>query len=123
MPGKIQISQATADCLEKRGKSTWFTRRSEEVEAKGKGKMQTYFINMGGGGKSGASPTTIDFSETRASSHGELGASQGTLEDDDDDYADGYLSTDSDDQLKDHLHGYFEKSDRPRNFGSRRVDI
>lgn len=41
---RIQLSQATADLLIKAGKQSWITRRSDEVEAKGKGRMQTYWL-------------------------------------------------------------------------------
>lgn len=36
-PGRIQISQATADLLIGAGKSSWLEQRSEIVRAKGKG--------------------------------------------------------------------------------------
>jgi class 3 adenylate cyclase len=37
MPGRIQISQATADELIKRGKASWFAPRQDMVAVKGKG--------------------------------------------------------------------------------------
>ncbi|KAL7562125.1 hypothetical protein ACA910_019867 [Epithemia clementina (nom. ined.)] len=40
---KIHISQSTADLLIKAGKSHWISKRDGEVEAKGKGKIQTYW--------------------------------------------------------------------------------
>ena len=43
-PGRIQISQATADLLHARGKAHWLTPRTDKVMAKGKGEMQTFFI-------------------------------------------------------------------------------
>lgn len=49
IPGKIQISQATADALSLYGKSHWFTPRPDRIQAKGKGELQTYFVTMGGG--------------------------------------------------------------------------
>ena len=45
MPGRIQISQATADALKAHGKGAWFSPREEKIEAKGKGFLQTYWIN------------------------------------------------------------------------------
>ncbi len=41
---RIQLSQATADLLIKAGKSSWIAKRSDEVQAKGKGLMQTYWL-------------------------------------------------------------------------------
>ena len=40
VPGKIQVSQSTADELILRNRSTWLTAREEKVVAKGKGEMQ-----------------------------------------------------------------------------------
>ena len=51
--GKIQISQETADLLIAAGKISWITPREDRVVAKGKGEMQTYWVNVG---------TTIDIS-------------------------------------------------------------
>ncbi|KAL7569394.1 hypothetical protein ACA910_010478 [Epithemia clementina (nom. ined.)] len=41
---KIQISQSTADLLKKAGKGHWITKREGKVEAKGKGMIQTYWV-------------------------------------------------------------------------------
>ena len=46
IPNRIQISQATADLLSAAGKSYWLTPRDEMVHAKGKGKMQTYWLKF-----------------------------------------------------------------------------
>lgn len=43
VPNKIHISQATANALEAEGKGSWVVKRNEEIDVKGKGKMQTYF--------------------------------------------------------------------------------
>mmetsp|Transcript_22342 Transcript_22342/g.62069 ORF Transcript_22342/g.62069 Transcript_22342/m.62069 type:complete len:633 (+) Transcript_22342:2-1900(+) len=45
VPGKIQASQATADALAALGKPHWVQKREELIDAKGKGKMQTYWVN------------------------------------------------------------------------------
>lgn len=45
--GRIQVSQSTADCLVAAGKNKWLTSREDLVEAKGKGKMQTYWVTVG----------------------------------------------------------------------------
>jgi hypothetical protein len=44
---KIQISQSTADLLVNAGKSHWMQPREDLVNAKGKGLMQTYWLNLG----------------------------------------------------------------------------
>jgi len=43
-PNKIHVSQSTADLLIAAGKGFWITKRGDLVEAKGKGKMQTYWV-------------------------------------------------------------------------------
>lgn len=42
---KIQISQECADLLTEAGKAHWFTKRDRLVQAKGKGELQTYWLN------------------------------------------------------------------------------
>ena len=43
---KIQVSQDTADLLFSHGKQNWLSKREDLVQAKGKGTMQTYWINI-----------------------------------------------------------------------------
>eukprot|EP00934_Nitzschia_sp_Nitz4_P007763 Nitzschia sp. Nitz4//scaffold37_size175936//118664//127302//NITZ4_002057-RA/size175936-augustus-gene-0.10-mRNA-1//1//CDS//3329549821//7753//frame0 len=43
-PNKIQCSQATADLIIAGGKGHWVTKRDEIVKAKGKGDIQTYWV-------------------------------------------------------------------------------
>ena len=43
-PDRIQISQQTADLLEKDGCSSWYEPRDGRVKAKGKGELQTYWL-------------------------------------------------------------------------------
>jgi class 3 adenylate cyclase len=50
--GRIHVSQATADALTAQGKGQWLVPREDKIVAKGKGEMQTYFIDMNAGGKS-----------------------------------------------------------------------
>lgn len=45
-PRKIQVSQSTADALIMNGKESWLFPRREKVYAKGKGDMQTYFLEF-----------------------------------------------------------------------------
>ncbi len=53
---RIHASMETAELLQLAGKSHWVKRREQEVEAKGKGKLQTYWLllkdEMSGGGSS-----------------------------------------------------------------------
>lgn len=44
IPGLIHVSQKTADLLISHGKKHWLTARAELVNAKGKGMLQTYFV-------------------------------------------------------------------------------
>ena len=44
IPNRIKVSQDTADLLIADGKSAWVTPRSDQVTAKGKGVLQTYFV-------------------------------------------------------------------------------
>ena len=66
-PGRIHISQATADLLVKAGKGHWIQKRAEPVAAKGKGKMVTYWVISGSDRKDGES-TTSGSSTCRTSS-------------------------------------------------------
>lgn len=47
--GRIHISQATANCLVKSGKGNWVKQRQEEVLAKGKGTLTTFWCNVNRG--------------------------------------------------------------------------
>jgi class 3 adenylate cyclase len=44
-PGRIHISQRTADLLMTAGKSVWMTQREDLIEAKSKGKMATFWLH------------------------------------------------------------------------------
>lgn len=44
-PGKIHVSSVTANLLIDAGKKHWVTERDHMITAKGKGKMQTYWVN------------------------------------------------------------------------------
>jgi hypothetical protein len=64
---RIQVSQTTADLLIAAGKEHWVTKRDELVSAKGKGKMQTYWVDP----KNGAGGSvTSSFSQPNESSKG-----------------------------------------------------
>ena len=52
---RIQVSQATADLIKAGGMSEWITPREDLINAKGKGKLQTYWVEpkiLSGGTKS-----------------------------------------------------------------------
>jgi class 3 adenylate cyclase len=63
MKDKIHISEETAELLKGSGKGHWVTAREEKVVAKGKGEMQTYFLDL----KGDSAKSTSSASET---SHG-----------------------------------------------------
>jgi class 3 adenylate cyclase len=46
IPRKIQVSQTTADSLILEGKESWLIPRKDKIIAKGKGEMQTYFVQV-----------------------------------------------------------------------------
>jgi len=54
---RIHVSEATAKCIRESGKGHWLTQREDLIEAKGKGTLQTYFVepNAGEGTVSGKS--------------------------------------------------------------------
>ena len=45
-PNKLQMSQETADLLIAAGKAQWLTARKDKVNAKGKGELQTYWLEV-----------------------------------------------------------------------------
>lgn len=49
--GRIQVSQSTADLILLAGRERWVRPRRESVTAKGKGTMQTYWLEMDGATK------------------------------------------------------------------------
>lgn len=46
VPGKIHVSATTAAYIEKFHKGHWLSKRPDKVEAKGKGQLQTYFVDV-----------------------------------------------------------------------------
>lgn len=59
-PSKIHISETTAKLLRKAGKEDWIRQREEVVEAKGKGSLQTYWLE----------PHSVDISHAGSTSSG-----------------------------------------------------
>ena len=45
LPGKIQVSETTADLLRAANKGSWLLLREGGIEAKGKGRLVTYWIH------------------------------------------------------------------------------
>jgi len=64
-PGRIHMSQDTANLLEDAGKGHWIEKRTDIVRAKGKGEMQTYWLI-----KSQGCDETGDTADESASSFG-----------------------------------------------------
>jgi class 3 adenylate cyclase len=58
MKNRIHTSRETADLLKGSGKGHWVTARDELVSAKGKGEMQTYFLEIKGDGAKSVSSGT-----------------------------------------------------------------
>jgi Adenylate and Guanylate cyclase catalytic domain len=52
---KIQLSQETADLLIAAGKTSWLSQRADLVYAKGKGEMQTYWLELSARGADSSS--------------------------------------------------------------------
>lgn len=48
VPGRIHVSQATAEMLIAAGKEDWLVQREDTIVAKGKGEMVTYFAVASG---------------------------------------------------------------------------
>ena len=63
IPSRIQVSQTTADALILQGKQSWLVPRKEKVTAKGKGEMQTYFLELNENGVN----TTLSLSSSARS--------------------------------------------------------
>jgi hypothetical protein len=72
MRNRIQASQATVDCLITAGKTHWIKAREDLIEAKGKGKMQTYWINpKNSAGSSTLSPSGTSHTDLSCSDEGD----------------------------------------------------
>ena len=75
IPGQIQVSSDTAELLVDAGKGHWVVPRDELVTAKGKGEMQTYWVDLKAKGRlhstisevSDAHPSTADMTDMTSS--------------------------------------------------------
>jgi len=66
VPGRIQVSEVTANVIIAGGKGHWATQRDEEVSAKGKGTIQTYWVNkhaLAASSEGGSSHSESSFTE------------------------------------------------------------
>ena len=61
--GRIHLSEDTAKELVKHGKKDWLTRREDQIEAKGKGKLTTFWLTPAGGTGAGSSTGESDFND------------------------------------------------------------
>ncbi|KAL7580174.1 hypothetical protein ACA910_012925 [Epithemia clementina (nom. ined.)] len=68
-PNKIHVSQETADLLAAAGKSQWLRTRREKVVAKGKGELQTYWLDATG--EAGTSSGSGESAEDGETDHGD----------------------------------------------------
>jgi hypothetical protein len=71
LPNKIQASQKTADLIIESGKGNWLTTRQDLVNAKGKGMLQTYWLDPTRGKPGSTISSTADL-ETESSLGGDL---------------------------------------------------
>lgn len=55
IPGRVQISQETADLLDQANKTHWYEPRPDKVVAKGKGELSTFLLKINQNGKAGSS--------------------------------------------------------------------
>jgi 3'5'-cyclic nucleotide phosphodiesterase len=60
LPNKIQVSQKTAELIVEAGKGHWLCARKDLVNAKGKGLLQTYWLNPKRSKTSGSVVSSID---------------------------------------------------------------
>jgi hypothetical protein len=65
-PNKIQVSQKTAELVVSAGKGHLFSARKDMVNAKGKGLLQTYWLNPKKSKTTGSVVSSIDDLETDA---------------------------------------------------------
>lgn len=64
MPGRIQVSTDTAELIAKAGRSSWLVKRDTAVSPKGKGTMQTYWLEFDSAGSVKPSSTSSETDDT-----------------------------------------------------------
>jgi Adenylate and Guanylate cyclase catalytic domain len=82
---RIQVSQETADLLVKAGKGQWVRPRSEKVNAKGKGFMQTHWLDIQAAGskRSSEGETNSENSTSNIDNNFVAGGSKSNAEEND----------------------------------------
>lgn len=58
-PGRIHVSEQTAQELRVKGKGSWLTQREDKVVAKGKGELSTFWVDIRGDGSGSKAGTDI----------------------------------------------------------------
>lgn len=74
-PGRIHVSSSTAELLTSQGKQNWLIPRADLVDAKGKGQMQTYWINFDKVASGTTCKSTTSFNTPATDASGKTGAS------------------------------------------------
>ena len=64
-PGRIQVSESTANLIHLAGKSIWLTKREDVVKAKGKGVLSTFWLSLTTENKTNSSGSEPDLSTSR----------------------------------------------------------
>lgn len=121
MPGRVHISQTTADALKARGKSAWFTPRDDQVEAKGKGFLQTYWVNAEVAQSATTRHSTTDYSSSPDNFPMKLGSLDEHGEDEmpeDEEASAGAGSMCEELELEKQLNGYLARGERGNSSGN-----
>jgi len=74
---KIHVSQETADLIQAAGKSHWITPRKDKIQAKGKGELQTYWLEI----KSDGNGSSVDMSNESESASDYSDVTEDSMED------------------------------------------
>ena len=74
--GLIQVSQATATLIQDAGKGQWVRKREDKVKAKGKGQLETYWVNPSNRLREGGRSSTRSVMTTAVSAISEQEAAQ-----------------------------------------------
>jgi hypothetical protein len=74
--GLIQVSQATATLIQDAGKGQWLRKREDKIKAKGKGQLETYWVNPSNRLREGARSSTRSVMSTNVSAISEQEAAQ-----------------------------------------------
>jgi len=120
-PGRIQVSEATAEELTQKGKGSWLVANEKLVQVKGKGDVLTYFIVIGGS-KTAKSGLTIPSAPSSGSGgingrNGGRTPSLDSISDQDNDDDEEHSASPQQDafeevQFESKLNGYLHKSER-----------